>query len=71
MVLRVQGYHHLREKTDNVLLTGGDPLVAKLADLGEARFKTADEGMTAVGTPMYSAPEILMFSESYDESVDV
>ncbi len=53
-----------------MLLTEGSPLVAKLADLGEARFKKSEGSMTSVGTPFYSSPEILLGDDSYDEKVD-
>ena len=59
---------HRDIKPENVLLAGF--LRAKIADLGEARFKTASDDMTSVGTPIYAAPEILSDAESYDVHVD-
>ena len=55
-----------------IVLLSAAPVVAKLADLGEARFKSSQGGdMTLVGTPLYSAPEILLSEDVYDEKVDV
>ena len=61
---------HRDIKPENVLLAL-NPLRAKIADLGEARFKTSTNYMTIVGTPIYTAPEILNGDKTYDESVDV
>ena len=55
---------HRDIKPDNVLLSSGFPR-AKIADLGEARFKTGSDYMTIVGTPIYTAPEILSQSCTY------
>lgn len=64
---------HRDVKPENVLLT--KDLVAKLADLGEARFQNkcdADDAktMTQVGTPYYLAPEIIL-ATAYTEKVDI
>ena len=53
------------------MLLALDPLRAKIADLGEARFKTSTDYMTMVGTPVYTAPEVLSGDNKYDERVDV
>lgn len=45
-------------------------LNAKLADFGLSRLKDEDAGMTACGTPAWTAPEIVKL-EQYDEKVDV
>lgn len=62
---------HRDIKSDNILLTSNFER-AKIADLGESRFKEhgVTETMTMAGTPMYCAPEVLM-NEAYDEKVDV
>jgi serine/threonine protein kinase len=50
---------------DNCLIT--DFLSAKITDFGTSRPKGAEDiTMTAVGTPLYAAPE-LMRGENYDE----
>jgi serine/threonine protein kinase len=43
---------------------------AKLADFGTSRAKEEEVTMTALGTPLYAAPE-LMRGEMFDEKVDV
>ncbi|MCP4737051.1 MAG: protein kinase, partial [Bosea sp.] len=43
---------------------------ARIADLGEARVMAEDHAMTIVGTPGYTAPEVLR-GEHYDTSADV
>lgn len=45
-------------------------LNAKVADFGLSRIKEEDAGMTACGTPAWTAPEIVKL-EPYDEKVDV
>ncbi|CAK9033269.1 Glutamine synthetase leaf isozyme [Durusdinium trenchii] len=45
-------------------------LNAKVADFGLSRLKDEDAGMTACGTPAWTAPEIVKL-EQYDEKVDV
>ena len=45
-------------------------LNAKVADFGLSRIKEEDAGMTACGTPAWTAPEIVKL-EQYDEKVDV
>jgi serine/threonine protein kinase len=61
---------HRDLKPDNALIS--EYIAAKLADFGTSRSKADDEDvtMTAVGTPLYCAPEIAR-GEKYDESVDV
>ncbi len=44
-------------------------LNAKVADFGLSRLKETDGGMTACGTPAWTAPEIVKL-EHYDEKVD-
>lgn len=58
-----RGVIHRDLKPANVLLTQGDPPVAKIADFGMARaasFAAADRrALTVLGTPPYMAPECL------------
>ena len=59
-------YLHAREpmpilhrdiKSENILLT--EDFEPRIADLGEARAMAEDHAMTMVGTPGYTAPEVL------------
>jgi len=60
---------HRDLKPDNVLIT--EFSAAKVTDFGTSRAKSIDDvKMTAVGTPLFCAPEIAR-GEAYDESVDV
>ena len=59
---------HRDIKSENILLT--DEFDPRVADLGEARVMAEDHAMTMVGTPGYTAPEILR-GEHYDTSADV
>jgi serine/threonine protein kinase len=60
---------HRDLKPDNALVS--EFTAAKLADFGTSRAKgEEDVTMTAVGTPLYVAPEIAR-GENYDEKVDV
>ena len=61
---------HRDLKPDNVLVTEFNR--GKIADFGTSRAKAASDDaiMTAVGTPLFAAPE-LMRGERYDEKVDV
>ena len=45
-------------------------LNAKIGDFGLSRLNDDDTGMTACGTPAWTAPEVVT-GESYDEKVDV
>lgn len=58
-----RGVIHRDLKPANVLLTLGDPPIAKIADFGMARaasFAAADRrALTVLGTPPYMAPECL------------
>ena len=47
-----------------------DHLNGKVADFGLSRMKEEDAGMTACGTPAWTAPEIVRLDQ-YDEKVDV
>ena len=59
---------HRDVKSENILLT--DDFEPRVADLGEARVMAEDHAMTMVGTPGYTAPEVLR-GEHYDASTDV
>merc|ERR1711871_667650 len=64
---------HRDVKPENILLTNDS--VAKLADLGEARYQNRNiqneaTVMSMVGTLYYVAPEIILGDE-YNEKVDV
>jgi serine/threonine protein kinase len=60
---------HRDLKPDNVLIT--EFSAAKVTDFGTSRAKgVEDVKMTAVGTPLFCAPEVAR-GEAYDESVDV
>ena len=48
---------HRDIKSENILIT--DDFEARIADLGEARVMAEDHAMTMVGTPGYTAPEVL------------
>jgi len=74
-VARAMSYLHSQKppvlhrdlKPDNVLLT--HDLVAKVSDFGSSR-DVASLATTQVGTPLFSAPEVLAH-EPYDGSADV
>ena len=59
---------HRDIKSENILLT--ELLEPRVADLGEARVMASDHAMTAVGTPGYTAPEVLR-GEHYGTAADV
>ena len=59
---------HRDIKSENILLT--DRFEPRVADLGEARVMAEDRAMTMVGTPGYTAPEVLR-GEHYGTSADV
>ena len=77
-VARAMVYLHSNEpqiihrdlKPDNVMLAGQDSSHAKVADFGLSRLATEDVTMTVAGTPIFSAPEVLM-NERYGSAVDV
>ena len=66
--LHRQSYVHRDIKPGNVLL--GSSYRAKLGDLGESRVVDTNFKMTQLGTPYYTAPEILN-DDFYDSKVDV
>eukprot|EP00615_Pteridomonas_danica_P002226 CAMPEP_0114365602 /NCGR_PEP_ID=MMETSP0101-20121206/28530_1 /TAXON_ID=38822 ORGANISM="Pteridomonas danica, Strain PT" /NCGR_SAMPLE_ID=MMETSP0101 /ASSEMBLY_ACC=CAM_ASM_000211 /LENGTH=499 /DNA_ID=CAMNT_0001514007 /DNA_START=1256 /DNA_END=2752 /DNA_ORIENTATION=- len=61
---------HRDLKPDNVLIS--DFISSKITDFGTSRAKPSDPDITmsAVGTPLFCAPEIVK-GEKYDEKVDV
>lgn len=72
-----RGVHYIHQKKNIIQrdLKSRNVLVdlhlnAKVADFGLSRLKEEDIGMTACGTPAWTAPEIVRM-EQYDEKVDV
>ncbi len=59
---------HRDLKCDNVFVTGQCGQV-KIGDLGLATLKKTSFAKSVIGTPEFMAPE--MYSEQYDESIDV
>ena len=59
---------HRDLKCDNVFVTGQCGQV-KIGDLGLATLKKASFAKSVIGTPEFMAPE--MYTEQYDESIDV
>ena len=59
---------HRDLKCDNIFVTGQSGQV-KIGDLGLATLKKASFAKSVIGTPEFMAPE--MYSEQYDESIDV
>ena len=59
---------HRDLKCDNVFVTGISGQV-KIGDLGLATLKKTSFAKSVIGTPEFMAPE--MYSEQYDESIDV
>lgn len=55
-------------KSRNVLID--QSLNAKIGDFGLSRLNNEDTGMTACGTPAWTAPEVVA-GDAYDEKVDV
>ena len=48
------------------------PPTAKIADFGTSRFRALESTMSGgMGTPLFSAPELLLGGWRYDQSVDV
>ena len=67
---------HRDLKPSNVLLDDGPqhlgPTTAKIADFGTSRFRALESTMSGgMGTPLFSAPELLLGGWRYDQSVDV
>lgn len=75
-ILKGLSYLHFRSppvihrdlKCDNLFVTGQSGQV-KIGDLGLATLKKSSFAKSVIGTPEFMAPE--MYSEQYDESVDV
>ena len=62
---------HRDIKPENILLTDDKDLTVKLTDFGLAcPFTEGKQLKEAIGTPLYSAPEIVR-SQKYDEKVDI
>lgn len=59
---------HRDLKCDNIFITGTTGSV-KIGDMGLATLKDKSYARSVIGTPEFMAPE--MYSEQYDESVDV
>lgn len=59
---------HRDLKCDNLFVTGQSGQV-KIGDLGLATLKKSSFAKSVIGTPEFMAPE--MYSEQYDESIDV
>lgn len=65
---RPQPVIHRDLKCDNLFVTGQSGQV-KIGDLGLATLKKSSFAKSVIGTPEFMAPE--MYSEQYDESIDV
>lgn len=68
--LHAHGVMHRDLKPENILLVEGSTTDIKLIDFGMSQLTQSSRTLRSkCGTPVYMAPE--MFSQKYDESVDI